>query len=176
MLIYLQLIETDEDKSKFEEIYKEYLNLLLYLANKRLHNQQDAEDAVHKVFVKIAERIKTIEPVGPKTKRLVVIMIENTVTDILRSRSKHAFVGFSDEDYVQTTPMLRDDDAIVKCILQLTKQQQAVIWLKYNDGYSLREIAKILGVSLAGAQKIDQRAKKRLEELYRKEVMTSDSR
>lgn len=27
MIVYLQMIETDEDKSKFEEIYQEYRNL-----------------------------------------------------------------------------------------------------------------------------------------------------
>ena len=95
MLFYLQMIETSEDKSKFEEIYKEYINLLLYLANKRLRNQQDAEDAAHKVFVNIAERIKDIEPVSPKTRRLLVIMIENTVTDILRAKNKHTHKGLS---------------------------------------------------------------------------------
>ena len=50
MLIYWQLIETEEDKSKFEEIYTEYRYLMQYLAYKRLHNKQDAEDAVHQVL------------------------------------------------------------------------------------------------------------------------------
>lgn len=36
MLIYLQMIETDEDRSKFEEIYNEYRGLMYYVAYKRL--------------------------------------------------------------------------------------------------------------------------------------------
>ena len=51
--------------------------------------------------------------------------------------------------------------------MKLPEQQQMVIWLKYVYGYNLREIAKLLGISLAWAQKIDQRAKKKLEALYR---------
>lgn len=47
MLIYLQTIETEEDKSKFEDIYREYRGLMYYVAYKRLHHEQDAEDAVH---------------------------------------------------------------------------------------------------------------------------------
>lgn len=31
MIVYLQMIETDEDKSKFEEIYQEYRNLMYYV-------------------------------------------------------------------------------------------------------------------------------------------------
>lgn len=55
---------------------------------------------------------------------------------------------------------------LTDCILKLPKQQRTVILLKYQHGYSLREIAKLLDISLAWAQKIDQRAKKKLEELY----------
>ena len=66
MIVYLQMIETDEDKSKFEEIYQEYRNLMYYVAYKRMQHEQDAEDVVHHVFVKIAENIKNIEPVSPK--------------------------------------------------------------------------------------------------------------
>ena len=57
-MIYLQMIETDEDKSKFESLYKAYRGLAFHVAYKRLGNVQDAEDAVHHVFVKIAENIK----------------------------------------------------------------------------------------------------------------------
>jgi 2-methylcitrate dehydratase PrpD len=46
-------------------------------------------------------------------------------------------------------------------------QGAMVLWLKYHDGYSLREIAKMMGITLAWAQKLDQRAKKRLAEPYR---------
>ena len=42
-----------------------------------------------------------------------------------------------------------------------------VIWLKYYYGYTLREIASMLDISLVSAQKLDQRAKKKLEELYK---------
>lgn len=42
-----------------------------------------------------------------------------------------------------------------------------VIWLKYVYGYNLREISKLLDISLIWAQKIDQRAKKKLKQLYR---------
>lgn len=82
MLIYLQTIETEEDKSKFEDIYREYRGLMYYVAYKRLHHEQDAEDAVHYAFMKIAENIKIIDPVSPKTKQLVVTIVDNRVTDI----------------------------------------------------------------------------------------------
>lgn len=165
MLIYLQAIETAQDKSKFEAIYEEYYGLMYHTAFKYLKHEQDAEDAVHHAFVKIAENIKTVEPVSPKTKQLVVTIVENRVIDIFRVRSKHPEVPFTEEFYI--TPENPENDNFLKqCIRRLPTIQRQVIWLKYYYGYNLHEIAKILDISLAWAQKIDQRAKHKLREMY----------
>ena len=166
LFFYLQMIETAEDKSKFEEIYLSYRNLMYHIAYARLHNEQDAEDAVHHVFVKIAENIKRVEPASPKTKRFVVTMVHNRATDVLRSRGRHPAIEYRDELAAGTLGEPETEETLVSCILQLPEQQRMVIWLKYYYGYSLREIAKMLDISLAWAQKLDQRAKKKLEELY----------
>ena len=99
MLIYIQMIETDEDKSKFENIYETYRGLMYYVAFRRMNHVQDAEDVVHHVFVKIAENIRKIEPVSPKTKQLVVIMVCNRATDVLRIRNRHPDISYDDELY-----------------------------------------------------------------------------
>lgn len=166
MLIYLQVIETPEDKSKFEELYHEYRGLAYHVAYKRLNHMQDAEDVVQHVFMKIAENIKKIEPVSPKTKQLIVTMVENRVIDLFRVRGNQPTVPLTEEllSYLSMQP--EKEDPLTECILKLPEQQRQVIWLKYYHGYSLREISAMLGISLTWAQKIDQRAKKKLEELY----------
>ena len=60
MLLYLQMLETPEEKSQFEQIYLEYRGLMYHVAYEILHNDQDAEDAVHQAFVKIVENIKKL--------------------------------------------------------------------------------------------------------------------
>ena len=107
MIVYLQMIETNEDKSKFEEIYQEYRNLMYYVAYKRMQHEQDAEDVVHHVFVKIAENIKHIEPVSPKTKQLIVTMVDNRVTDIFRVRGRHPVVMYDDE--LKNSPVIGNE-------------------------------------------------------------------
>lgn len=167
MLIYLQTIETEEDKSKFEDIYREYRGLMYYVAYKRLHHEQDAEDAVHYAFMKIAENIKIIDPVSPKTKQLVVTIVDNRVTDMLRMNGRHPTAEYNDEILNQLSAELHTDDLLTEAILKLPEQQRHVIWLKYYHGNNLREISKMLGITLSWAQKIDQRAKKQLEILYK---------
>ena len=167
MIVYLQMIETNEDKSKFEEIYQEYRNLMYYVAYKRMQHEQDAEDVVHHVFVKIAENIKHIEPVSPKTKMYVVTMIDNRVTDVFRVRGRHPVDPYNDELKYSFVVEMEGEDLLTQCIMELPEQQRMVVWLKYKQGYNLKEISKMLSISLPWAQKIDQRAKKRLEELYK---------
>lgn len=167
MIVYLQIIETDDDKSKFEAIYNEYRGLMYYVAYKRMQHEQDAEDVVHHIFVKIAENIKSIEPVSPKTKQLVVTMVDNRVTDVLRVRGRHPVTIYNDELNNHFVENVQGEELLTECILKLPTQQRTVILLKYKHGYSVKEIAKMLNISLAWAQKIDQRAKKKLEELYK---------
>lgn len=126
MIVYLQMIETDEDKSKFEEIYQEYRNLMYYVAYKRMQHEQDAEDVVHHVFVKIAENIKNIETVSPKTKQLIVTMVDNRVTDVFRVRGKHPVVMYDDE--LKNSPVTENEreDLLAECILKLPEQQRMV--------------------------------------------------
>ena len=58
---------------------------------------EDAEDAVHHVFMKIAENIKNIESVRPKAKTYVVTMIDNRITDMFRARGRHPVNPYNDE-------------------------------------------------------------------------------
>lgn len=44
-----------------------------------------------------------------------------------------------------------------------------MILLKYYQGFSCGEIASMLGISLAAARKLDQRAKEKLRQLAEKE-------
>lgn len=169
MMIYLQTIAPEGDKSKFEVIYHKYRGLMYHIAYKYLKHPQDAEDAVHHAFVKIAENISKIsDPLSPKTKRYIVTIIENRSIDVLRVERKGSRLPF-DEALNQASDIPEPDDRLARCILKLSEEQRQVLWLKYYFGYDLREIAKMLGISLAWAQKIDQRGKKKLEQYLEEE-------
>lgn len=165
MLMYLQMMDGPEEQSKFETIYQEYRELMFYVAYQILHHQQDAEDAVQCAFIKIAENMKKIaDPVCPKTRSYVVIIVENKAIDVLRSRKRHSTVEFNETCCVSVDH--DSDHTLAKCILQLPPRYREVILLKYCHGYSLREIAQIMSISLPAAIKLDQRAKKKLQTLY----------
>ena len=57
MIVYLQLMDAAEERSKFEQLYARYRQLMFYTAFQILKRPQDAEDAVHQAFLSIAENI-----------------------------------------------------------------------------------------------------------------------
>ena len=163
------MIESENDKVKFEEIYLKYKSLMFYAANKILHNEQDSEDAVHMAFIKIAENIKKIDTADcPKTRSYIVTIVENKAIDIYRRKSRHKETEFLEEaNGLEVT--YDGDNLLTKCILSLPARYREVILLRYYHGYSVREIAALFEISLAAASKLDQRAKKKLKELCEKE-------
>lgn len=169
MLVCLQTMDTPEERSKFEEIYLEYRGLMFHVAYNILQNEQDAEDAVHQAFVNVAEHIEKIGTTAcPKTKSYVVTVVENKAIDLYRRRKRHQMVELND-DIPGLQAVYEGENALAACILKLPARYRQAILLRYVQGYSVKELASILGLSFAAASKLDQRAKARLKDLYEKE-------
>lgn len=81
-----------------------YRGLMYHVAYHILKNPQDAEDAVHQSFVKLAEHMVTI-PDGPcpRTRNLVVTVAERKAIDLYRSRQRHPETEL-DEQTVWSAP------------------------------------------------------------------------
>ena len=54
MFLYLSLIETEEDKIKFEAIFNSYKKTMYYVANSILKDEHYSHDAVQNSFLKMA--------------------------------------------------------------------------------------------------------------------------
>lgn len=169
MIFYLQMIETPEDRTKFEILYSSYKDWMGTIAFDVLHNKDDAEDAVHNAFVKIAENIRKIDdPLSKKTRAYIATITETKAIDIYRKKRRHPEVPLPEDELGIQFDYYNCGD-LARCIAQLPSRQRAVLTLKYRHGYSNREIAKILKISEINAVKLDQRAKAKLKELCMKE-------
>lgn len=162
MLIYLQMIESEEDKSKFEAIYNKYRQLMFVAANRILKNQYDAEDAVHQAFVSIIDNLSKVKEVNcPETRSYVVIIAENKAIDIIRSRKRLA-----GEDLTETLPgmdiPLPGDNGLADALAKLPARYREVLLLRFDNGYSTKEIAKMMDMTEGSMQKLIWRAKEAL--------------
>lgn len=173
MLIYLAMIESDEGKSKFEIIYNAYKNLMLYQANKILGNTHDTEDAVHESFLKIIKIIDKIEePQSPKTRNLVVTIVERTAIDLYRYRRRHPVIELDEACINVPSPKdieeLHGKTDLAVAMATLPTKYREVLLLRYDNGFTEAEVARILSMSQENVHKTVQRAKKKLGDILEK--------
>ncbi len=164
MLVYLQAIESGEDKSKFERIYYRYRKLMFHVAAQILHNDADAEDAVHQAFVSVIENLhKAGDPASPETRCYVVTIAERKALDILRSRQK---VVALDND--ETAPGLEvpppEVSELAAAMARLPARYREILLLRYRNGYSNAELGKMLNIKAGSVQRLLWRAKEALRE------------
>lgn len=82
MLFFLEMINTEDDKSKFILIYEKYCKLMFYIANQILNDSWLAEDAVHDAFVNVIKNLHKIEDVNcNKTKSFILEQVGLEPTD-----------------------------------------------------------------------------------------------
>jgi RNA polymerase sigma factor (sigma-70 family) len=65
-----------------------------------------------------------------------------------------------------------DEEQLLEMIARvLEKTEQDVVWMKYVDGFSIKEIERILDIdSKSGARTILQRARKKLRRAYGRNI------
>ena len=152
LAIFLQIVDTPQEQTKFEKLYHRYKNLLFYVAYNALEDYEDAEDAVNETFFRVAKNFSKIGEIEcHETRNFLVIIIKNISIDLLRKRK--AFTGELNEEqpvrgYAGTdenTPeKLRD---VVDVLKEMPANYRDVVWLIGVAGYRAVEIAAFLGVS-----------------------------
>lgn len=168
-MLYLQMLPSPSEKDKFEQIYTLYRGLMFYIARRILPGEADAEDAVHQAFVSIIENLKKISEVRcPKTRSYIVIITERKAIDILRSRSRLSPEAFEESTRGVELP-LPGDGGLSDAMSRLLEAYREVLLLRYYHGYTVREIAPMLGRKPGAVQKLLTRAKAALRKILEQE-------
>lgn len=152
-MIYLMMIDDEEDKRKFVIIYEKYRYLMMKIAFEILEDTFLAEDVVHEAFIKVAKNIVKIGSVeATETKRYLLTITKTTAIDIYRKRNlqfkREMFVDELSEKDMPLTYMETDvDGQILDILSRLPVKYRDVFLLKYSSEMNNREIAKILDIS-----------------------------
>lgn len=89
LLIYLAMVDSDEEKDLVEKLYNTYKNTLFNICFAIVRNRTDAEDAVHDTFIRIIDNLCKIKDVdSPQTKAFCIVIARNAAVDILRKARK----------------------------------------------------------------------------------------
>lgn len=151
--MYMIAANDEDGIQKFEFLFKSYSRQMLSAAYAVLGNRNDAEDAVQDALIRIAEKIDTLDMSDKaRVRRYVLTAAENTAKNMLRKESRRPKTVCIDDFY-----NLEDESAeiaeidsgkfneIVKCIMELDDTYRDVLYLKFAEDMSDKEISELLG-------------------------------
>jgi len=168
MIIYLSIIESEEDKSKFEQLYITYRQTMFYVANRILRDEYLSEDVVHQAFLRIIDNLSKIDKIDcHKTKGFIVIIVEHIAIDFYRKRKRENSISFDEvgiyiEDVKNKSKFILNE--IEEAILKLPINYSIVLRLKYSQGYTNKEISEILRISEENVRQRLVRGRNKLRE------------
>ena len=166
MLVYLLMIDTEEKRIRFEDLYRKYRALMFHIANNILNNENDAEDAVHHAFVAIINHFEKISEIDcPKTRAFVVTIVERKAIDIYRSKNRKSALPFEEYINVPSEDLIYsavERSEIAAAIASLPTKYRELIMLKYDSGYSDKEISAMMEMSVENVGRTIRRAKEKL--------------
>lgn len=179
MLIYLSVLQDNEEKQSFRMMYEKNYLLMYRVALRILMRQMDAENAVHEAFLSIAERFEKYKFLTEKEMTgLCIAIAKNKAIDILREE-KHWSEEAIEEYVVPTsdtdknpeifTERKEEQKRIRKMIESLPEVLKMTIDLKYYYEYSNKEIANIMGIPRKTVEMRLYRAKIKLKEMINDE-------
>lgn len=178
MLFYLSLLETEEQKKNFIEIYGRNRGNMYCVAYGILGQKEEAENAVHDAFAKLADKFRRYEGLSEKEMDgLCITIARNTAINLLHRQKK--ILPFSDAAmealyqeenaekvrFPEEMAVEKEEAELIRRLLrELPVAYHDILVLRYYYGLSVKEAAKILGISRNAAQVRLHRAKEKLRE------------
>ncbi|MHC4169674.1 MAG: RNA polymerase sigma factor [Planctomycetota bacterium] len=136
-------------------IYEKYVNSLLSLAVGLLNDPHDAEDVVQDMFVSFAQSAGSFGLKGSLKAYLATSVVNRARDRLRRGGSLHRRMG----KYATVTPDAgRADESLVysercerlsRALAELPYEQREAVVLKVKQNMTLKEIAKLQGVSIS---------------------------
>ncbi len=179
MLVFLALIDDEDDKVSFQKIYEKNCRLMMSMAMKILNHEQEAEDAVYEAFLALAEHYSRYKKrKDDEMRALCIIITKNKAIDILREKKKYSDeiienlnLHESKEKQPENAVIADEQSELLKhALCELPEILKCVLELKYYLGYSNKEIADILEIQLKTVEMRLYRGKKKLREVLENET------
>ena len=159
-LALVQRIKRGDD-SAVSELYEAYRNHVFVTAMRFLECEEDSEEVMNDVFMKLYQKIRQnkYNQKGGKFHSWLCVLSRNTILDMVRKmdmkRQQENMVNFDSLHDSPAAPTLYEPDKIVitesylplleDALSKMTKPNHRIVFiLKHFEGYKIKEIAHIL--------------------------------
>ena len=145
LALYISLLDTEEQISKFEHIYTKYRGLMFYTAKGVLQDSYLAEDAVHETFLDIIRIIDSIRANNEKElSQFLRVLTHHKAVDMVRkcTRQKKSDTEIEDLDLsksdvnVETIVLDKIDYENMKSVVFLAQPKLIAPLFFMKKGYS----------------------------------------
>jgi len=138
-------------KAQFQ-LYKQYSKAMYNIASRFLNNKMDAEDILQESFVTAFNRLGELQNKDAFGSWLKRIVINNCIS--LQRKRKMQFEEIDEQRHGETLDFEEDmpevDPALVhQAIKELPAKGRTVLVLRAMEGYSHKEIAETLGITVS---------------------------
>jgi RNA polymerase sigma-70 factor, ECF subfamily len=162
-------------RDKFNEYVLQQSRKLYGFAYRILHNQEEAEDAVQEIFIKLWKMGEKLDGYA-SINALATTMIKNHCIDQLRKGKKFYYDSSNMTDFsVLTSPSpleqmenRESDEIILKIIEDLPENFRTIIRLREIDGFSYEEIAEKTKQNINTLRVTISRARKLIRDEFNK--------
>lgn len=154
-IIYLSVLESEDDQDLLEYIYLNFRKQMLCYANKILNNYDDSEDVVHNTFMDIAKNIKIFRNKEDKTIYCYLMCAtKGHAINYIRKNKKEIKVNqqFNERQQIRfenqnAIESIINYNNIVDKIRSLDEKYSDVLFLFYVEELTYKEIASLLKIN-----------------------------
>ena len=146
--------------SSFRDVYQAYLPMVYRIAFTYLKNPQDSEDAAQETFLRLMRLEKPLQS-QEHCKAWLIVTAGNVCKDLLRRR-RQTELSLEDCRELSTEPALGNE--LMQAILELPDKYKTAVYLYYYEGYSVKEMAKLLRQSPESMKSRLRRAREQLKQ------------
>ncbi|MBU0753863.1 MAG: RNA polymerase sigma factor [Planctomycetes bacterium] len=159
-------------KASFTELVNRFGPRLYHFFKGKIASKEDCEDLVQETLVKAYQNIRQYRNTWAFSTWIFTIGARRVV-DFMRVRKEHKFSplpedGLSKSDPLESMVRREQKDHLWTRAKTLPQKQYAALYLHYREDMSIREIAKILGVSKIHTKVLLFRARSRLVDMETK--------
>ena len=176
-MIFLMVVETEEDKCKLEILFEQYWRLMYKIALDVVKDHHDVQDVLQDAFEKVAKNLSHVgDPYDKETRNYLAVITKNTALDLYRKKKRMwnkegDIEGLTRKQtprvYIKTVAE-REEAFVVDAINSLPYKYRIVLSLKFSEKRSIKEISKMLNISETNVKQRIYRAKGMLKEELKK--------
>lgn len=174
------LINNSDNRLFMEKLYLDHEKMLYLRAYAILGNKEDTEDAINNACIALIKKISLLRTFGCNVlSSYIVSTIEHVCINLANKRNRESVYAFKAADEtisnIPADDKSPDDiliaagesDTLYKAILALSDKERSMMQMKYFDGMSDVEIAKVFDIKHDSIRVYLLRARRHLKDILK---------